>query len=74
MGCGDWMYHHPEVLRHGSETQVQTPEGGAQVVTEREDTQTGECDRDINQQFSQQVRHRESTRTPDVQDVVTKLM
>ena len=48
--------------------------GGVQVATERGDTQTGECDRDINQQFSQQVRHRENTRTPDVQDAFTKLM
>jgi hypothetical protein len=61
----------------GSEARLGDPSadtGGAQVATEREDTRTGECDRDMNLQFSQQVRHRESTRTPDVQDAVTKLM
>jgi hypothetical protein len=61
----------------GSDARLGDPSadtGGAQVTTECEDTRTGECDGDINLQFSQQVRHRESTRTPHVQDAVTKLM
>ena len=44
------------------------------MATVRDDTSTGECDREINLQFSQQVRHRENMRTPDVQETVTQLM
>ena len=48
--------------------------GRVQVDTVRDDTDTGERDTEMNLQFSQQVSHRESTRTPTVQAAISQLL
>ena len=54
---------------------TETPHtGGARVATVRDDTGTGQGDTEMDLQFSQQVRHREKTHTPTVQETVTKLI
>jgi hypothetical protein len=65
---------HQEVLMNVSETQVNTPETHRWSQCAGGDTDTGERDREINLKFSQQVSHRESTRTSVVQKTVTQLM
>ena len=61
--------------RHG-DTSARTE--SVEVDTVRDDTGTRERDTDmnvdVNMQFSQLVSHREHTRTPVVQEAVTKLM
>jgi hypothetical protein len=59
---------------HGPPRDTSTHTGGEEVVVIGDGTSTGERDTRKNQMFSQEVSHRENTRTPVIQQAVSKLL
>ncbi len=59
---------------HGPARDSSTHTGGEEVAVVGDGTSTGERDTRKNQEFSQQVSHRENTRTPVIQQAVWKLL